>query len=386
MNRFAMTLLGQIALGGIAVAATGWLAWPGVLLVFGLLSLLLGLLAMRRDQAVRRAEALAAESLWAERLAASEQQHIKGLDQVCQQALPVWTSQVNSARDQTESAIVALSNRFAGISQRVEHTVAVSRETGGGDLVALLNASEQELDAIVRSLQSALANKDILLRQVSSLAEVTDRLKQMANDVGEIAKQTNLLALNAAIEAARAGEAGRGFAVVADEVRKLSSLSGETGMKIAETVEMASKAINDALAVSHQYARDDEALVRRSGEQIGEVVERFRGAATHLMESTRALTEESQQVGAEIAEVLVALQFQDRISQLLNNVTGHMSRLERVVGERLLAVQAGGQAGELDALTWMAEMANSYTTPEQHSLHRGESSSPAQGATGITFF
>lgn len=318
-----------------------------------------------------------------------QQMQVSGLDTLCEEVLPVWGGQVELARSQTEEAITSLSCRFAGISRRVGEAVTASLDAGGEDLAALLNSSEAELDRIVAALRDALANKEVLVEQVAKLAEVTESLQKMAGDVGDVAKQTNLLALNAAIEAARAGEAGRGFSVVADEVRKLSTSSGEAGKKIGETVGFVTRAIAEALETSRRYARDDASLISDSGRQIGVVVQRLRGAAGDLMHSSSSLAEEGRHVAGEIGEVLVALQFQDRVSQVLGHVESDMTRLTRHLVSLRSDADAGLALAPIDAQAWMSDMSKAYTTPEQHSLHRGDDRASAQAqdsSAGITFF
>jgi methyl-accepting chemotaxis protein len=379
----SVTSLALAALGSVCVLGAGGLGLQPV----GLAILLLvsgGAAAFyyrSRSRAQRQAQPSVGDDLHT--LGGSQATCRCGLEPVCRGVLPVWAGQIEIARGHTEEAITALAVRFADISQRVERAVSTTQDgaaTDGG-LVALLGTSQHELDAIVASLRGALATKELLLQEVKVLSSLTEQLQAMAQDVGNIAKQTNLVALNAAIEAARAGEVGRGFAVVADEIRKLSSLSGDTGKRIGETVTTVNAAIASTLAISRQYAEQDEATVTHSGQVIEQVIQRFRGATSTLLESSQQLRQESQSVGHEISQVLVGLQFQDRVSQVLSLVRDDLEKLHQ-------SLSPGGRENmaALDADVWLEQLASTYTMPELHDIHRGGARGAPASESEITFF
>ncbi|HJW26339.1 MAG TPA: methyl-accepting chemotaxis protein [Rhodocyclaceae bacterium] len=313
-------------------------------------------------------------------------QGVSGLDRLCRAVLPVWSGQITMARSHTEESITALANRFADISRRLDTALASSQGGASDGLVQVLTASQAELDSITASLRSALAARETLVNEVASLSQLTAALKPMAESVGDIAKQTNLLALNAAIEAARAGEAGRGFAVVADEVRKLSTLSGETGKKISETVETVSKAIEATQQISRDFSQEDEQMVAGAGQVIEQVIDRFQRATTDLADTSQVLREESRVIGGEIAEVLVALQFQDRVSQILGHVRDDLDKLKQNLDEQEQPVANGGQRSPIDAGLWLDELSRTYTTVEQHAVHQGSRPQAVAASSEITFF
>ena len=310
---------------------------------------------------------------------------IKGLDQLCSGVLPVWSGQIEMTRMHTEESINTLVNRFTNINQQIGTTMASSQGDAGNSLIAMLGENEVELSSIIDTLRSALAMKESMLSEVTSLSQFTEALKFMATQVGDIAKQTNLLALNAAIEAARAGDVGRGFAVVADEVRNLSNLSAATGKKISETVETVNKAIAATLQISHQYAQQDEEMIVKSEKVIEHAVSRVHSAVVGLVTSSDVLRQETQSIGEEISEVLVALQFQDRVSQVLSHVCNDMSKLKNRISTQEQQLAEGNMPGPIDATAWLDELSHTYTVPEQHVVHSGGVPHSA-AAPEITFF
>jgi methyl-accepting chemotaxis protein len=299
----------------------------------------------------------------------------------------VWTSHIDASRAQMETAVVTLVERFSGIVMRLEQALAASgaaRHGGdGADIVDVFAASEKELRSLLDMLAGAAASKQQMLHKIEGLQEVTAHLQAMAADVASIAWQTNLLALNAAIEAARAGEAGRGFAVVANEVRMLSNRSADAGKHIAEQVGRISAAIETTCRAAGESMREETRAVEASGQMIGNVLGSLRGVTDALVTSSDLLQRESAGIQVEVADALVQLQFQDRVSQILSHVRENIARLPSWLDEQ---AQDGPAPRPLDARTLLAELESTYAMAEERTLHKDGARHAAQPAEEITFF
>lgn len=369
----------------IAVYQGGWELAP-LLAATALLALgamLAAALARWCSGALREAreQALAACSLETEQA----DRRVRKLLELFAGILPVWGRQLGLVRGQTEDAIVMLSSRFAGMSGKLENAVNASRATAGGvsdegGLTGVLDGGGRDLNAIVATLRAAVSDKQAMLQQVTDLSAFTDDLRRMAEDVSNIAAQTNLLALNAAIEAARAGEAGRGFAVVADAVRELSDQSASTGKRIAAKVAEVNEAVASTLQAAAQTARVDEQTMDQAQKSVSAILDRFQSAAEALGASAQQLRAESDGIRREVSEVLISLQFQDRVGQILSHVQDDMDKLQRELEGRRL-----DDLGKLASAQWLERLAASYTTAEEYHGHTGVRNAPAQ-AGEITFF
>lgn len=346
-----------------------------------------GWIAHRRRESGRVANRVLLEKMRADQMRLLADKHIDGLEEACVSLFPIWALQVEAGRAQTEEAVTALAVRFSTLWEKLENAVSASQSAAGSigqgeeGMVDLLAASQQDLGSIIDSLRAATHSKESLLREVDQLAQFTGELRQMAAEVGNIAAQTNLLALNAAIEAARAGEAGRGFAVVADEVRKLSTLSGNTGKKISQRVEQINSAITSAVTAAEQSATSDAESVQHSDAVIGKVINRFHGAASRLTESSSILNNASVGIRDEISDVLVSLQFQDRVSQILTHIRDDI----RKFGAHVSACQQSDQSASINVKAWLDELSKTYTTTEQREMHSGASATQPTNSE-ITFF
>ena len=155
---------------------------------------------------------------------------------------------------------------------------------------------------VVGSIQSLRDMSLTLKEDMSNLGKNAEAITRIMSVISDIADQTNLLALNAAIEAARAGEAGRGFAVVADEVRKLAektmASTSEVGSAISAIQKSTEKSIRQ-VDVSVEGVNAATELAGRSGEALQEIVRLAEGAADQV----RAIAAASEQQSATSEEI-----------------------------------------------------------------------------------
>jgi methyl-accepting chemotaxis protein len=182
---------------------------------------------------------------------------------------------------------------------------------------------------------------DTIAQRILALSEQTQAIGEIVATVGDLADQSNLLAVNAAIEAAKAGEQGRGFAVVAQEVRNLADQSREATAQVSGILGEIQKAANSAVLVTEQGTRDVATAVEKV-EQAGAVIDQLAATAAEAAGLAR-------QIAASAGQQRVGV---DQIGTGIANV-GQVSN-QTVAAARQLQQEAEGLtrlADHLEALT-----------------------------------
>jgi methyl-accepting chemotaxis protein len=378
LGAISLPLLGGMNLVNLAVAA-------GVLAA----GVFAGVMLVKRNAAMLQAAAQDSEHACCTRYRADVEAFLDGLSNMESQVTSLWVKQIESGRTQSEQAMIELTGRFSGIVENLDQAIrAASLSAESVDnpqgLKAIFTRSETRLQDVIQHMRDTLSHGGELLGSVGNLVQFIDQLKEMAASVASIADRTNLLALNAAIEAARAGEAGRGFAVVADEVRKLSNLSGETGRQISDKVQIISKAISTSFEVAEKSAEADAASVTQSEAALYGVLEEFRQVTGGLTEAATILRTTGSGIKGEVAESLVQLQFQDRVSQILCHVRDNINAFPAYLQQ---SEEKYYEQGRLMAIDWtglLQQLERSYATNEERNIHTGGKAAAADDE--ITFF
>ena len=267
----------------------------------------------------------------------------------------------------------------SGVSTRSIGEVSLSaREiaTSTAGNLSIARVSLAEMEDIVHKINAVSTRVESFQRTVTDLSDRSESVRQIAVLIREIADQTNLLALNAAIEAARAGEAGRGFAVVADEVRKLAERVNQATAEIAGNVNGMLGLVADTIRENGEINRDvllTREVVERSAtqfqhmvgefEQTGAMLERIAGemnslaavntevhlkveAISGLSHAVSAEMDQSQAGTLELAQA--AERVQEVVSQfktgegVLDEVVDRTRRLRDRVARELAEMAAAG--------------------------------------------
>ncbi|NLM25538.1 MAG: methyl-accepting chemotaxis protein [Firmicutes bacterium] len=205
------------------------------------------------------------------------------------QQVAAATEEISASIDEVASATNEFSSTLDSLNtnvQKMGDTVqAVSHKAVDG---------EKALAGIVRQVSSLRDNTQGLAREIAALGELSGEIGQIVNTITAIADQTNLLALNAAIEAARAGEHGRGFAVVADEVRQLAEEAATATTEIGEIVRRLQQGIGNAVIDMENGAVQGEQTVLQvedSGKLLAEILSEIDSVAREVQEITGGLQE-----------------------------------------------------------------------------------------------
>ncbi len=238
---------------------------------------------------------------------------------------------------QTSSAIEEMSASIIEVARKAGDAAGGTKQAGeqarsGGEIVTRTVDGIRGISQLVEQSAASITELGKRGEQIGSIIEV----------INDIADQTNLLALNAAIEAARAGEHGRGFAVVADEVRKLAERTTKATQEVASSIQAIQQDTTNAVSRMEQCSKtvsEGVALAEQAGSALNGIVSGS-GGITTMVESIAAATEEQSAAAEEITRSVSAIaEVGRRNSEQATQVSTAASTLSDETGTLLMLVR-----------------------------------------------
>ncbi|MEO7718655.1 MAG: methyl-accepting chemotaxis protein [Capsulimonas sp.] len=306
----------------------------------------------------------------------AEEERRRITDQVAELADNL-AGQVVTALSEAEQAVSAAIGSFLQISADSDEAAASAQSVAGSDnkgsVTQIASQATDVMGGFVEGMLSTARQISRTAKQIQSLTEVSTHLRKLLDDIEVIADQTVLLAFNASIEAARAGQAGLGFSVIAGEVRKLSERSRKATDRmrvLTNQVSEDSGTIFDSLGIAAEHSLEKSCSAQIA---INDLLDMIQSADEVTQAAVSDLGERSMKVSQDIGKIVIAFQFHDLLRQRLEHVADPLCRMRDMlrgeygeseeqhatlayaVGQNTFMAQAVGAAPTLQVVSYQGD-------------------------------
>ncbi|MDU2064220.1 MAG: methyl-accepting chemotaxis protein [Sporomusaceae bacterium] len=254
-----------------------------------------------------KSETVAAAS---EEMTASAQQSAEVTNQVAQATCHIAAGSESQAKavDQMATIVEKISAGIENITVTVREISSMAQKTS-----LSTGQGREAIEKATEHMRNIGTGSETVQNTIENLAQGSREIGEIVTLISSIAGQTNLLALNAAIEAARAGEAGRGFAVVADEVRKLAEESNQAAQKITALIQQNELAMGQAITASHASATGVQTGIEVV-ESAGDTFKVIAATVETLSKQMQGIIESIDQIAAGSETLVLSVQNVDKIA------------------------------------------------------------------------
>ena len=317
-------------------------------------------------------------------------------------ALKLIAKDLMRVSDKVETSTLDLSDRFQGLANSALGLSTRVQSVIGESSTVMVEGKETEIGEITKTLDHSLStmidqilmiSKDAIsmVYSLDDVMENLDRVEAATADIEAINKRTFMLALNAKIEAVRAGEAGRGFAVVADEVAELARAVEESAENIRTQVGTVVTGIKTGYETLQKVATLDLSENIRAKDKIERMMGSLIGKTEYFTQTMRETAAQSRQISLDVSGLVTGIQFQDHTKQTLENIVATMAVFEGALdqlADATTALAGNGSRGE-DEKAWLQAVIDNCTLGEmreryvRHLLLDDNAEEPAEDSASV---